>query len=95
MPEQTRIRRALAQVDPDLLPGLPTGTERTCEGAKFHSPTPILLHAVSLADGRSAHLCGVCRDNLTVLLALGEVDWETKREFGNKLRRLTEKRTDG
>lgn len=85
MPTQTRIYEALAglgfsQVAP------------ACEGAKFHSPSPIVLHEVDLPDGRIVPLCGVCRDNLTILQRLIEAQpdlpWATQREFGNKLRSL-------
>lgn len=40
-----------------------------------------------------ASLCGTCRDNLDILLQMlyatdGDLDWPTRREFGNNLRAL-------
>jgi hypothetical protein len=69
-----------------------------CEGAKFHSPTPLVLRDVSLIPGSSpvdltAVLCATCADNLSVLQQLlvandGELPWPVRREFGNQLRAL-------
>jgi hypothetical protein len=64
-----------------------------CEGAKFHSPRPLIVAEVILAGGRKANLCGVCRDNLLVLRELlnkydGSLPWDVRREFGNRLRSL-------
>jgi hypothetical protein len=46
--------------------------------------------------GPHADLCGTCRDNLNILLQMlhateGHLDWEIRREFGNRLRALAER----
>jgi len=84
----------------EVLSGI-VSTEADCEGAKFHSPTPLLIRKVTLVptswvDGvilETVWLCGVCADNLEVLLYLlqskeGELPWGIKREFGNLIRAL-------
>lgn len=86
------IAEALRNVDPDTLPGA-IAADAECEGAKFHSPTPLLLHEVALPGDRTAILCGICRDNSSVLSALmvtfaEELEWPVRREFGNRLRAL-------
>jgi hypothetical protein len=63
-----------------------------CEGARFHSPQPLLLHKVKMPK-RTAHLCGTCADNLVVLQALldandGDLAWPVRRDFGNQIRAL-------
>lgn len=92
MPTHAAIFVALTLLDPTVLPGQVSTTPCPCEGAKFHSPTPLLVHDVELPDGGTAKLCGSCRDNLAVLLALLADDpalaWNVRREFGNKLRSL-------
>lgn len=98
-PAQTKIFEVLARVDPDALPGSPADeSDRSCEGAKFHSPSPLLLHDVELPSGRRARLCGSCRDNLVVLQRLHQVEpdlpWEVRREFGNRLRALLQEVND-
>lgn len=68
-----------------------------CQGARFHSPTPLEVHRVLI--GRTAvRLCGVCRDNLGLLTELLEAEneklaWPTLREFGSGIRELLKKRT--
>jgi hypothetical protein len=70
-----------------------------CEGARFHSPNPLVLRKVFLAPdgtGITANVCGTCADNLTVLQRLlvkcdGDVDWPVRREFGNLVRALAQK----
>lgn len=100
VPFPRAIAEALRGIDQSALPGLPA-TERDCEGAKFHSPTPLLLHEVELSDGRVVWLCGVCRANASVLAALiaqfaQELEWPVRREFGNRLRALViPKESDG
>lgn len=92
MPAHINIFEALAQVDRASLPGTPASAQMACEGAKFHSPSPLLLHEVELPGGRLVVLCGVCRDNLDVLRSLMIVKptlpWTIRREFGNRLRAL-------
>jgi hypothetical protein len=77
--------------------------ESTCEGAAFHSPTPLVLvnvwitpEPIGKADDASeyqATLCPTCAANLGVLQSLlvateGELAWAVRREFGNTLRLL-------
>jgi hypothetical protein len=99
VPVHANVYEALADVDQDGLPGTPASDAMSCEGAKFHSPTPLLLHRIELPNGRFAVLCGVCRDNLAVLQSLmierPQLPWEIRREFGNKLRALVMEGTDG
>lgn len=71
-----------------------------CEGAKFHSPTPLLVRAVRLCpeewgceNDTTVWLCGTCEANISVLQHLlhsteGALSWEVRREFGNLLRAL-------
>jgi len=88
-----------------------TRDEVECLGARFHSPSPLVVVEVPLAPdgvGETAWLCGTCSDNLAVLQALlreydGNVEWPVRREFGNAVRALALKgwedyvgrRTDG
>lgn len=84
---------------PDIeLSGLTT-EERECQGAKFHSPRPMIVHPFTWrrADGEDeiVYLCGTCTDNVQVLLALlkgrqGFVPWSVKRCFGNLVRSVAE-----
>lgn len=76
----------------EKIPGILT-REFSCEGAKFHSPRPLVVQEVPLPDGKTARLCGVCRDNLRVLQELliandGSLPWAVRREFGNQIRSL-------
>lgn len=100
VPFPRAIAEALRDIDPSTLPGRPA-TDEPCEGAKFHSPTPLILHDVLLSNGRVVSLCGCCRDNADVLAALiakfaQDLEWTVRREFGNRLRALLiPKETDG
>lgn len=91
MPFPRAIADALVDVDPGALPGrVADGVE--CQGAKYHSPTPLVLHAVVI-DGKEILLCGTCRSNVSVLRALidahgDDLSWPVRREFGNRLRAL-------
>jgi hypothetical protein len=72
-------------------------SDRECEGARFHSPQPLVLHEIKVGK-RKAYLCGVCRDNLSVLDALtrsqdGDLAWPVRREFGNQIRALHKEMT--
>ncbi|MCU1529756.1 MAG: hypothetical protein JWP75_3519 [Frondihabitans sp.] len=73
------------------LPGVVATQGRVCEGAAYHSPTPLLLHEVEL-ENRTVLLCGNLRGNLAVLHTLlradNELPWTVKRSFGNRLRSL-------
>jgi hypothetical protein len=93
------IAEALADVELSALPGRPADNGHECAGAKFHSPSPLLLHRVDLG-GRYVLLCGTCRSNLAVLSALldhhRELAWPVRRSFGNRLRELLiPKESDG
>jgi hypothetical protein len=82
--------------------GVPDGdferaAEHPCEGAKFHSPRPLVTRLNRWLKGRadeiSVYLCPTCEANLTVLLHLMRsgitpLDWTVLREFGNQLRAL-------
>lgn len=60
---------------------LPGADDQQCEGAKFHSPTPLFVHDVRLVPYNWLHelhinpgvapaavwLCGTCKDNLAIL----------------------------
>ena len=80
-------------------------TQHVCEGAKFHSPNPLVVYREPVVpppawsdypEEAYAWLCGTCRANLAVYLTLlvqyeGELDWEVRREFGNRIRALGER----
>ena len=91
MPVPPLIREALHQSGEGTLPGI--AADAACQGAKHHSPRPLLLREVALPDGRNALLCGTCADNLETLVHLlrtahGPLPWPLKREFGNQIRAL-------
>lgn len=71
-----------------------------CQGARFHSPTPLEVHRV-LIDRTAVRLCGVCRDNLQLLTELlnaegKRLEWPVLREFGSGIRDLLKNRnSDG
>lgn len=86
------IAEALRDVDPETFPGSLAVEGTECEGAKFHSPGPLVLFEVATPE-RTVRLCGTCRANYFVLRALlahhgGELPWPVRREFGNRLRAL-------
>lgn len=86
------LAAALDDVGTRGLPGI-VADGLACQGARFHSPTPRLLHEVTLYDGEKVLVCGTCRDNYAVLAHVGdrwgwELPWELRREFGNDLRAL-------
>jgi hypothetical protein len=90
------VRETLSKVGFDL-PGRLTD-EAACEGAKHHSPTPLMVKEVSLSPsggGTTAWLCGTCADNLAVLQHLrsqqGDLSWPLLREFGNRIRALAQR----
>lgn len=69
--------------------------EHPCEGAKFHSPTPLTTR--SFTDrGLSVWLCPTCTDKLEIFLHLHDTDahaltFDVMREFGNAIRLLGQK----
>lgn len=97
------IKRLIRECGGLDVPGMLTEVQG-CEGAKFHSPQPLLVRQYGLdgaalyaTDDRAATatvwLCGTCAANLTVLLCLlkahqGDLPWEARREFGNLIRAL-------
>lgn len=80
-------------------------TDDRCEGAKFHSPNPLLVIEVPIVDpdwpgattvGPTAWICRTCFDNLRVYRHLlgecdGQLAWPIRREFGNQIRALGDK----
>ena len=91
MPVPKHVRATLAETDTSALPGT-LSYDRECAGAKFHSPTPLLLTEVALGE-ESVWLCGTCCDNLRVLQHLlaehdGDLPWTVRREFGNLIRAI-------
>lgn len=94
---------ALEELGSDDLGDL-LAVDAECEGARFHSPTPLLVRRVALGrEGTSppqppptAMLCGTCADNLAVIRHLlvksgGDLSWPVRREFGNTIRALAVK----
>lgn len=72
------------------LPGVVAG-EHECQGSKFHSPRPMVVHPFPMphTPGEKIYLCGTCSDNVRLLSAIqaqGEVPWKVKRCFGNLVR---------
>ena len=96
MPEEVL---ALIEDTPSAeLPGIPTD-QHTCQGAKFHSPRPMIVHPFPKRRGSGedeiVYLCGTCADNVRVLLTLlkghaGMIPWLVKRHFGNSVRAVAD-----
>lgn len=96
-----KIGELLAQTDVSTLPGT-LNTEDLCEGARFHSPNPLLVVEVTIVDpswpgvvtlGDRVWLCRNCADNLRVYQRLlgqfsGNLEWPVRREFGNMIRAI-------
>jgi hypothetical protein len=85
------IADALGEIKP-IHPAL-RQVDEECQGAKYHSPAPLLVEEVQIGPGRWVTLCGTCRDNLKVYEDLkghfnGEIPWSVRREFGNQLRSI-------
>lgn len=75
------------------LPGIPATHDHDCQGSKFHSPRPMIVHRVEMPQqpGEHLYLCGTCRDNyhlLTNLQHTTHIPWPTRRCFGNTIRTL-------
>lgn len=86
------VRHALDEIGTETLEGT-LAYERGCEGSKFHSPTPLILHEVTLTSGRIVMLCGTCKDNyavVTLLLDRDKDSWPVRRQFGNVIRALAQ-----
>lgn len=100
-----KVGELLAQGDVSTLPGKLNIEEEGCEGAKFHSPNPLLVSEVPLVSplwpgvttlDPLVWLCGNCADNLRVYQLLlgqhaGQLEWPIRREFGNLIRALGDK----
>lgn len=74
------------------LPGIPAH-DHDCQGSKFHSPRPMIVHRLEMPTrpGEHLYLCGTCLDNVSLLTALEQattVPWNTRRCFGNTIRAL-------
>lgn len=62
-----------------------------CEGAKFHSPSPLLTKQ---HDELGVWLCPTCESNLACFVHLAgaqTLDWPIAREFGNTIRAMGQK----
>lgn len=77
--------------------GTPAGESRAsvhvCDGAKFHSPIPLMTVCVELFPGTQVWLCPTCAAKLQAFVHLYEIDpdclnWDVLREFGNTIRLL-------
>ena len=86
----------------DKHPGLTADREFTlrhaCQGSKFHSPTPLVVHRV-IINQQAFFLCGTCQDNVELLSDLigaegDSISWVVLREFGTQIRNLVRERTD-
>ena len=91
MPVPEMVQATLEKERIDLDGVLADGIE--CEGARYHSPNPLILHRIEVEDGDVVLLCGTCRDNLDVFDRLmrsqeGELAWPVRREFGNLIRAI-------
>lgn len=81
----------------DLAPPAGMWAEETlCAGARYHSPSPLVVHEVEITDTESVFLCGTCLDNFRVYRAIleaheGNAPWPLRREFGNLIRALVER----
>lgn len=103
MPLPSNLSDLLVGSDVDLPGDATVGNGHQCEGAKYHSPSPLVVHRVPLVDdplqSRPEHwvfLCGTCEDNLNVLMSVlrlceGDVPWPVRREFGNLIRSVAER----
>lgn len=94
-----RLGVLLDDLDPKDFGGQMFAGAAECEGAKFHSPNPLVLREVKIGK-RKAVLCSTCAENLHILAALHEqndgfLPWETRREFGNQIRALHKEMTGG
>lgn len=77
------------QADP---PGIPAH-DHDCQGSRFHSPRPMIVHRTEVPGrpGEHVYLCGTCLDNTRLLQELEQhahVPWNTRRCFGNAIRAL-------
>lgn len=89
----TREVLQLIQDAPRLaLPGIPAH-DHDCQGSKFHSPRPMIVHRLEMPHkpGEPLYLCGTCLDNVRLLTALEHatpIPWTARRCFGNTIRAL-------
>jgi hypothetical protein len=94
------IQQYAADIYPNA--GSAYSSEHECEGSKFHSPNPLLVHEVDLVPwdshptSHTAWLCGTCRGNLWVYQKIlyerkGDIPWDVQRSFGNGIRALAKR----
>ena len=67
--------------------------QHPCQGARFHSPTPLTTSMLALPTGRQVSLCPTCSANLGMFIHLAHVapeklTWPVLREFGNTIRAM-------
>jgi hypothetical protein len=97
MPVPLLIQQATVNIYPNA--GSAFAFEHECEGAKFHSPNPLIVHETNLVPWdphppiHTAWLCGTCRGNLWVYQKIlrennGDIPWALQRSFGNAIRGL-------
>jgi hypothetical protein len=77
------------------LPGIPATHDHDCQGSKFHSPRPMIVHRVEMPQkpGEHIYLCGTCADNYALLTALEHahpLPWPARRCFGNTIRAISQ-----
>lgn len=69
-------------------------SKHPCEGAKFHSPQPLVTRHWQFGDYQP-YLCLNCESKLETLLFLedesGGLSWPTLREFGNQIRTIAQR----
>lgn len=94
----------IQEITRDIYPPVESvfASEHECEGSKFHSPNPLLVHQVNLVPWNgdewryTSWLCGTCQWNLWVYQKLlferdGNIPWAVQRSFGNGVRALAKK----
>lgn len=90
------ITRDVLQVIQDAphleLPGIPAH-DHDCQGSRFHSPRPMIVHRTEMPGnpGEHLYLCGTCLDNMRLLTTLQQacpLPWTARRCFGNTIRAL-------
>ncbi len=100
------IRALISEAKGLHLPGT-LAEEIVCQGARFHSPRPLIVDEYVVAGGKvtkvvgdqqegSVWLCGTCASNVEVMASLltaydGALGWSCRREFGNDVRAIAER----
>lgn len=107
MPVPPTIRRLVTQAGGLPLPGVLAETDGPCQGARFHSPRPLIVREYLVRDNSlvevtsvvapsdAVWLCATCASNVEVLVTLlrlhGALPWSARREFGNAVRSIAER----